>query len=145
MDQNAQLFQRQPIPPLLPSAPFPPSPLPNAFAHAPSLDNLPRLPLTAPGDDWVVDFDEVQAFQEANVAGRYTKLILDGWLASEKKWKHRIGKGWRGKRVLGMGGQGIVGHWTYEGPDRDRKTVKDIAVKQALRYGRISCVMDLGG
>jgi hypothetical protein len=36
----------------------------------------------------------------------------------------------------GQGGQGIVGHWTYEGVDRRQKTVTDVAVKQALRAGR---------
>lgn len=57
------------------------------------------------------------------------------WLDTEPDWKDRIGVGWQAKRMLGRGGQGMVGHWSYEGPDRDQKSVKDIAVKQAVRDG----------
>ena len=47
------------------------------------------------------------------------------WLDSEKNWRNRVGKGWVAKRVLGKGGYGIVGHWTYKGPDRDQKKIAD--------------------
>lgn len=59
------------------------------------------------------------------------------WLASESKWKNRVGRGWVAKKVLGRGGFGIVGHWEYVGPDRDFKPLKDVVVKQAttLRAG----------
>ncbi|KAH8598920.1 hypothetical protein B0O99DRAFT_30463 [Bisporella sp. PMI_857] len=57
------------------------------------------------------------------------------WLRSESKWNHRIGKNWKGKKVLGMGGQGVVGWWTYEGSDRDSKALVDIVVKQASATG----------
>lgn len=33
------------------------------------------------------------------------------WLLTEKHWKNRVGKYWKAKKVLGIGGQGIVGHW----------------------------------
>jgi hypothetical protein len=61
----------------------------------------------------------------------------EAWQKSEEHWKNRVGKGWVAKRVLGKGGQGIVGHWTYTGPDRDTKGgLVDIAVKQASIYNR---------
>lgn len=53
------------------------------------------------------------------------------WLASEKYWTKRVGKGWIAKRVLGRGGQGIVGWWSYEGNDRGEKSMVDVVVKQA--------------
>ncbi|KAH7416829.1 kinase-like domain-containing protein [Cadophora sp. MPI-SDFR-AT-0126] len=54
-------------------------------------------------------------------------------MATEWKWKNRVGKGWVSKKLLGRGTYGVVGHWTYQGPDRDTKSVKDIAVKQSIR------------
>jgi hypothetical protein len=33
------------------------------------------------------------------------------WQGTEKLWTNRVGKNWVAKRVLGRGGQGIVGHW----------------------------------
>jgi hypothetical protein len=117
-----------------PSLPFPPTPGP--FTSPSDPKNLPVLPLSTPGEEWVVDFEEVQAYERARVAGNPMKELTDKWLASEKNWKNRIGKGWKGKRILGRGGQGIVGHWRYEDADRDTKIVKDIAVKQGLRAGR---------
>jgi hypothetical protein len=118
-----------------PPAPFPPVPGAGAFPNAPNLQNLPVLPTSSLGDDWVVDFEEMQAYNKAGVAGKRTKVLSEQWLASEKNWKYRVGKGWKGKKVLGQGGQGIVGHWTYEGPDRYQKTVKGIAIKQAVHFG----------
>ncbi|RDL37451.1 uncharacterized protein BP5553_04884 [Venustampulla echinocandica] len=56
----------------------------------------------------------------------------DPWLLSEQRWTTRVGEGWVPKRVLGYGGYAIVGLWSYEGPDRQRATPKDIVVKQAL-------------
>jgi hypothetical protein len=109
--------------------------MPGAFPNPPSVNRLPPLPPSSPGNDWVVDFEDVEAYNKAKVAGRLTSRLMNEWLKSEANWKYRIGKNWRGKKVLGLGGQGIVGHWTYEGEDRDQKTVKDIAVKQALRSG----------
>jgi hypothetical protein len=37
----------------------------------------------------------------------------EAWLASERNWKARLGKGWKGTRVLGAGGYGICGLWEY--------------------------------
>jgi hypothetical protein len=55
------------------------------------------------------------------------------WLNSEPRWTNRLGTYWVAVKVLGRGGQGIVGHWTYNGADRDKKRIVDIAVKQAAR------------
>lgn len=41
-----------------------------------------------------------------------------------------MGKDWVPKKVLGKGGFGIVGHWSYEGPDPNQKP-REIVVKQA--------------
>lgn len=58
--------------------------------------------------------------------------IPHAWLNTEPHWMHRVGKGFVGKRILGRGGFGIVGHWSYEGPDRDQQVLKDVVVKQGL-------------
>lgn len=52
------------------------------------------------------------------------------WLETEPRWKNGVGKDWAAKKVLGRGGQGIVGHWyrphlTHSSPKRqndDRST-----------------------
>jgi hypothetical protein len=129
---NRQIF----VP--IPSAPLPPKP--EALPIIPSINRPPALPSTSPGNDWVIDFEDVEAYNEARVAGNYSSKLMDAWLRSEQNWKYRIGKSWSGKKILGRGGQGIVGHWTYEGADRDLKSVKDIAVKQALRSGAHSSI-----
>ncbi len=64
------------------------------------------------------------------------KRIDEAWLRSEAGWKHRVGKGYIHKKVLGRGSFGIVGHWRYHGPDEDQRAIKDIAVKQAVRVDR---------
>lgn len=53
------------------------------------------------------------------------------WLDSEIRWRRPVGPNWEAVKVLGQGGQGIVGHWTYKGKDRDQRTMVDVAVKQA--------------
>ena len=54
------------------------------------------------------------------------------WLRTEPIRNNRVGKSWRAKKVLGRGGQGIVGLWSYEGPDRDHKGLTEVAVKQSV-------------
>jgi hypothetical protein len=54
------------------------------------------------------------------------------WLQTDQRWQNKVGKNWVAKKVLGRGGQGIVGWWTYQGPDRANRTMNDIAVKQAV-------------
>lgn len=58
------------------------------------------------------------------------------WLDTEPRWKNRVGKGWVAKKVLGEGGYGIVGHWSYEGIDRRARRLVDIAIKQAVFIDR---------
>jgi hypothetical protein len=133
-NQQSAIDMAQPPQPVPVSMPLPP--MPGVFPSSPlSVNRLPPLPITAPGQDWVIDFEDVQAYNKARAGGLHSDKIYSQWLASEKYWQFRIGKGWKGKKVMGRGGQGIVGHWRYEGADRDQKTVKDIAVKQALRSG----------
>ena len=122
-------------PPTFESAQLPPIPGAWPSQILPNITRLPPLPVTSPGAEWFVDFDDLEAYNNAKVVGKYSIKLKHACLASEKQWKYRIGKGWRGVKVLGIGGQGIVGHWRYEGTDRDHRGVKDIAVKQALRSG----------
>jgi serine/threonine protein kinase len=63
------------------------------------------------------------------------------WLNSEVRWKNRVGRGWIGKRVLGKGSYGIVGHWAYDEDDRSkRRGLLDVVVKQSavMRGGKIT-------
>jgi len=112
-----------------------PAPAPRAPANPGTPANLTIVPKSSPGDDWVVDFADIEAFSKFKADRAPSNVLKKQWLASEPNWKYKIGKGWKGKRILGVGGQGIVGHWSYEGDDRDKKSVKDLAVKQALRAG----------
>jgi hypothetical protein len=31
------------------------------------------------------------------------------WFASEPQWRHRVGDGWKGVKILGNGSQGVAG------------------------------------
>lgn len=59
------------------------------------------------------------------------------WLNSARDWKQRFGNDWVAHKVLGRGGQGIVGHFRYTGNDPGEKEIGDIVIKQsALKDGR---------
>ncbi|KAK0118662.1 hypothetical protein ONS96_011749 [Cadophora gregata f. sp. sojae] len=84
------------------------------------------------GRSWVWDFgNDVGNNRVAKKGPR--KVATDAWMATEWKWKNRVGKGWVPKRLFGRGTYGVVGHWSYQGPDRDAKSLKDVAVKQSIR------------
>ncbi|KFY30600.1 hypothetical protein V493_01806, partial [Pseudogymnoascus sp. VKM F-4281 (FW-2241)] len=58
------------------------------------------------------------------------------WLDNSDKWNKPFPAGWEAVQVLGSGGFGIAGHWTYvhNGPHRPgsvESQVNDIVVKQA--------------
>lgn len=103
---------------VLEGAPLPPTPKVGGLATLPA--NLPVLP--GGPEDFTPD-PNLPATME-----HYSK----SWLEREKYWKQRVGTGWIPKRVLGSGGHGIVGHWTYEGIDKDLKSLTDVAVKQQV-------------
>lgn len=67
--------------------------------------------------------------------GTISEAQRANWLYSEFVWQTRIGPaGWRARKVLGVGGYGIVGHWNYEG--YNPPAIRDVVVKQALAdYG----------
>lgn len=105
---------------VLDSAPLPP--VPPAGAEIPPLpDDLTFLPGVPEDFTPLYNLPETMEYKRMK------------WLESEKKWENRVGDGWIPKRVLGMGGFGIVGHWAYEGIDKDLKSVTNVAVKQQLR------------
>jgi hypothetical protein len=122
----------------IPDAPLPPwilaPPGPPPGGLNPALPPLPPLPVTDPANAWQWDFATINAFKQAQ-AGRNKKQIGAAWLASEPKWKDHVGKDWKPVRVLGRGSQGIVGHWSYGGPDRHLRKLNDVAVKQAVKSG----------
>ncbi|KUJ19058.1 kinase-like protein [Mollisia scopiformis] len=118
--------------PFLKYPPLPPDPQPGQTPKFPN--QIPPLPDSNPVDAWKWDFATIEAFKKAQAA-KSEAYTGKAWMASESKWKNRVGKGWKPVRVLGRGGQGVVGYWTYEGPDRDKKTLKDVAVKQAVKAG----------
>lgn len=126
-------------PPVPAAAAFPPAPLPPWNFAAPgagpqNLPTLPPIPPTDPVNAWQWDFASINAFRQAQ-AGRNKKQAGIAWQASESKWKDRVGKDWKPVRVLGRGGQGVVGHWTFKGPDRHLRKLNDVAVKQAVKAG----------
>ncbi|RFU34910.1 hypothetical protein B7463_g1376, partial [Scytalidium lignicola] len=65
---------------------------------------------------------------------RMTELQQIKWLKSSANWPDIEADDWRGIKVLGMGGYGLVGLWKYIGSDPD--VPKAIVVKQSPRYDR---------
>ena len=53
----------------------------------------------------------------------------DLWLESNKRWDHGLNELWKGKRVLGHGGFGVVGLWEYTKSNND---VARVVVKQSV-------------
>jgi serine/threonine protein kinase len=51
-------------------------------------------------------------------------------LLNDSDWKHRIGKGWKGKKILGSGAYGTAALWEYEGSEGAAPAIKQIVVKQ---------------
>ncbi|KAG4440814.1 hypothetical protein IFR05_003686 [Cadophora sp. M221] len=106
-------------------------PLPPVDAGRANANSLHATPaaLSNPGDSWVWDFRNPAV---NNQAAKKTnkRAATDAWMPS----RNRVGKGWVAKRFLGRGTYGVVGHWSYEGPDRDSKSLKDVAVKQSVRF-----------
>ena len=99
---------------------------------APAKLNSQHTAFSNLGNSWVWDFGNLVVTN--NVAKKTPrKVATDAWMATEWKWKNRVGRGWVPKRLLGRGTYGVVGHWSYQGPDRDTKSVKDVAVKQSIR------------
>ncbi|CZT47468.1 uncharacterized protein RSE6_08031 [Rhynchosporium secalis] len=117
------------IPPLSPV--FPPNGGPIA-AGAAVAGPVPLVTSSRLGDSWVWDFNNLAAYNKA-IKKIDRKVVASTWMNSESRWKNRVGKGWVGKSLLGRGSYGVVGHWSYEGPDREKKGLRDVAVKQSLR------------
>lgn len=70
------------------------------------------------------------------------------WNQSHEKWKNGFGPGWKGTKVLGQGGNGIAGLWTYEGADgaqgRHFQGLKHVVVKQGRPKGGHGLKMEVG-
>lgn len=81
------------------------------------------------GESFKLNYDDIEDFQNDLRGKRRHRTRIAKWIDTERYWKDRLGSGWKGKKFLGRGGFGIVGHWRYEGSDRNQR-VKDIAVKQ---------------
>ncbi|KAH7348777.1 kinase-like domain-containing protein [Rhexocercosporidium sp. MPI-PUGE-AT-0058] len=96
----------------------PPLPLPVAGARGanPGQANAPLVALSNPGDSWVWDFGNLAAYNQA-VKKTKKRAATDAWMLSERHWKN--------KELWDTG---------HTRPDRDSKIVKDIAVKQSLRF-----------
>ncbi|KAL2064718.1 hypothetical protein VTL71DRAFT_3856 [Oculimacula yallundae] len=121
---------RRSQPPLPPAFPIFTQELGMGNAAAPAA--VPLVAVSKPGDSWVWDFEKLAVYNEA-AKKTPRKRTTDIWMASEKNWRHRVGKGWVPKKLLGKGTFGVVGHWTYVGPDRESKSLKDLAVKQSTK------------
>lgn len=60
---------------------------------------------------------------------KMTGLLIDG----KDNYSSVLGSGWKGKRLLGRGDNGVVGLWEYEGPEA--YAVLQVAVKQSHTVG----------
>lgn len=83
------------------------------------------------GDSFKLNYNDIEDFRNDLRGKRRHRTRISKWIDTERYWKDRLGSGWKGKKFLGKGGFGIVGHWRYEGSDRNQR-VKDIAVKQVF-------------
>lgn len=54
------------------------------------------------------------------------------WLESSDTWEHNLGKGWKGKNILGRSSYDIARLWEYEGGGLEETAlaIKQIVVKQ---------------
>jgi hypothetical protein len=64
---------------------------------------------------------------------RIQKEEGEKWLASNTWWKHGLNRYWKGVKVLGVGGFGLVGLWEHARKDGD---VKRVVVKQSRGKNR---------
>ena len=55
------------------------------------------------------------------------RLFLD----SEPKWRSRLGPGWVGTKILGLGSFGVVGLWEYEGHASTTPRITQVVVKMS--------------
>jgi hypothetical protein len=95
-----------------------------------SKPQVPTRPSVSAGQSFQYTHQDVDTFRADLQAKRRHKTRLTDWIATEPFWYTRLGPGWVGQKVLGRGGQGIVGLWSYEGPENPHP-VKEVAVKQA--------------
>lgn len=107
---------------------------PPPFTAGEQLPIVPPMPDSDGREHWQYKYSEYKNFKDAYKAKTGKQKEIE-WLATESKWKNRVGKDWKAVKVIGRGGQGVVGHWTYDGPDRHLRTLKDVAVKQAVKSG----------
>lgn len=65
-----------------------------------------------------------------------TSMSDRAWLAGSKNWNAPdLGKHWEPVKVLGKGGQGIVGLWEYRGPKEDAPNPSKLVIKQGIVRG----------
>lgn len=73
---------------------------------------------------------------EKETESRVSKPAQRAWLGSSAAWSQRLGPGWVGRKVLGMGGYGICGLWELpEGvPLSEGLAVRRVVVKQVRLF-----------
>jgi hypothetical protein len=62
------------------------------------------------------------------IEGRISAQQQKRWLASNTRWKYGLDSDWRGEKVLGVGGFGLVGLWEFTNQDG---RVNRVVVKQS--------------
>jgi hypothetical protein len=62
------------------------------------------------------------------IEGRISARQQNRWLASNTRWKYGLDSDWRGEKVLGVGGFGLVGLWEFTNQDG---RVNRVVVKQS--------------
>ncbi len=73
--------------------------------------------------------DDYKINQTLNRNGRFTAEQQIAWLRNSKHWVGLDATKWKGRRVIGAGGNGTVGLWDYTGGDD--KMPPSMVVKQA--------------
>ena len=56
---------------------------------------------------------------------------IPDFLNGEPTWKSRLGPGWRGTKLLGKGGHGIVGLWEWRGDPNFAPSITQVVVKMS--------------
>jgi len=77
----------------------------------------------------------IENFRNDLDAKKKHKSRIKKWLDTEPFWMDGLGRGrgWKPQKFLGQGTYGTIGHWAYQGADRNQQLVKDVVVKQSFR------------
>lgn len=108
----------------------------NAPVNQLNAQRLANLRLDTPGrslgDNGEEPNGQRSRIKDRNQSNASREVARSKWLRSMRHWRQGLGEGWVGIRVLGQGGNGIAGLWSYR-PDPVTKARHEQARRTALK------------